>query len=183
MGEWQRISPPEAHRQLAKRNAVVLGAIGLALIGLSFSLGRVPQAVFLLLFVAIAGVVMALNARAGIQAGPDGLRLRRVLATRDLPWSGIADIATAPAQHLGADTSYSALWIVTTADERLETRVVRYDHLPQGERVNSRRWLKLGPAEFDGVAQELRDATRQAQKQPGSATPAQEQPGSAEAAQ
>jgi hypothetical protein len=173
MSEWQRISPPEAHRQLAKRNAVVLGAIGLALIGVSFSLGHVPQAIFLLVFVAVAVVVMALRARSGIQAGPGGLRLTQFLAVRDLPWSEVADIAAAPAQHLGADTSYTALWIVTAADERLQTQVVRYDHLPQGERVNTRRWLKLGRTEFDGVVQELRDAVRQAQDQPGSAEPAQ----------
>ena len=173
MSEWQRISPPETHRHLAKRNAVVLGAIGLALIWVSYSLGHVPQAIFLLVFIALAGVVMALNALSGIQAGPAGLRLRRLLTVRELPWSEVADVTTAPAQHLGADTSYTALWIVTAADERIQTQVVRYDHPPQGERVSTRRWLKLGPAEFAGVVEELRDAVRQAQEQPGSAEPAQ----------
>jgi hypothetical protein len=173
MSEWQRISPPEARRHLAKRNAVVLGANGLALTGVSISLGHVPQAIFLLVFIAVAGVVMVLGALSGIQAGPSGLRLRQFLTVRELPWSEVADVTTAPAQHLGADTSYTALWIVTTADERLQTQVVRYDHPPQGERVSTRRWLKLGPTEFTGVVQELRDAVRQAQGQPGSAEPAQ----------
>jgi hypothetical protein len=173
MGDWQRISPPEAHRQLVKRNAVVLGAIGVVLIGVSLSVGRVPQAVFLLVFVAAAGVVMALRARPGIQAGPAGLRLTRFWSVRELPWSEVADIAVAPAPHPGAGASCPALWIVTTADERLDTQVGRDDRPPRNERGSSRRRLTLSPREFDDVVRELRDARHQAQKQPGSAEPAQ----------
>ncbi|HZM75228.1 MAG TPA: hypothetical protein VFC19_05850 [Candidatus Limnocylindrales bacterium] len=166
MAHWRR-ADPVGMTTLITGVFFAIGAAFVVLVTVAFVLGvkwhvnpLLGAAGFYGFMALWLGFVWRMN-RTGAYVSDQAIRLVRLLRTRKLPWTQVAEVYSAPAMLGTRATSRNAIWVRLRDGSRIETPIqCRAGRLGISMHANIGRLLS--PTRFDATLQVLREAHRRA---------------------